>query len=114
MPGDFFRFELDHVSLVYDETLCRYRALFRKLIKNVSSDLLQCAPARVVVCVLPDEPDLANAYYRVSPVTMDEIGFFARDEHGMRLPWRITRQHDANIELDLLFEDVRTRVNFTS
>lgn len=99
---------LDCVSIAYSNELRRYHVVFKKVIRNMSARPRDHTYARIDVCIIPDDPELGQAYYHDHPLSLDGINFRALDGDGHNLDVRILHQYPSNIEMHLRFRDPST------
>lgn len=103
-----YKYILDEVEIKYVATSRKYLVTFRKVVKNLGIEPLQCIYARLNVMAFPDDEQLSREYYRRNPLKLPSVGFFVRDASGAELAYRARHEDDSNTELDLLFKDAKT------
>lgn len=104
-----YSFVLDEVTVEYLADVGCYNVVFRKRIRASASGAVASVYARIMVNVMPDDPELSRQYYRQNPVRLEDLGFVASDSLGNKLCWTVLTAYDANVEIELRVCDARGR-----
>jgi hypothetical protein len=96
---------VDEVNIVYNGETKTYHAVFRKVVRNESQRPRDHMYARIDICAVPEDPELAQAYYNDNPISMEGIKFRARDGYGRDLDVHVLHRYPSNIEMHLRFRD---------
>lgn len=96
----------DSVTIDFSED--RYRIMFRKTVRNETADVLERFYARVAVNAFPDNPVRSREHYRLHPLDLQSVGFYAR-AGGLDMTWEVAHDDDSNKELFLKFANADCR-----